>query len=283
MYSELPQVVEGLPASEYFAANDFVSRSFLVAVLRGGGEAQKWIDDGHSLFDGNASTKLGNRFDALVSAVWSGKTFSDVVAVAPPDVLAANGARRGGKFDAWKEEVAAQGKIDCSADEAFQLEKMLEHMLENDAARELLEATVSMQRTVFFELLGHRCKTRPDGCTLARWWDLKSTSATWDKIYNSAVEYGYAAQEWLYVQSAIACGMEPFRMPFVFVQTMPPYRCKVFHLPVEMVEQAGRDMQRVMEQILLRRETGIYFSADAHEITEIAVPAWAKLTTEEYA
>jgi len=154
---DLPTKVIGMSSADYFAQTDFVSRSFLQAVLLGGGEAQKWMDDGHSLFSGNASTKLGNRFDALVGAVCEGKSFSDVVAVAPADVLASNGARRGGKFEAWQAEVEQQGKIDCSADEAFQLETMLDHMMQNSTCRALVEATVCSQLSVFFELNGHRC------------------------------------------------------------------------------------------------------------------------------
>jgi hypothetical protein len=62
---------------------------------------------------------------------------------------------------------------------------------------------------------------------------------------------------------------------------MPPYGCKVFHLPVELVEAAGRRMLNTMEEVRLRRSTGMYMPADANEITELVVPAWAK-KEEEY-
>jgi hypothetical protein len=134
---------------------------------------------------------------------------------------------------------------------------------------------------VFFELNGHRCKVRPDGCTPTLWWDLKTTSSPWDKLFRSVGDFGYADQEWLYVQGAMATGMPAFRMPFVFVQTVPPFRCRVRTIPVEMVEEAGRRLTRVMEEIRLRRETGIYKPADADEITDIVFPAWASKREEE--
>jgi hypothetical protein len=158
---------------------------------------------------------------------------------------------------------------------------MLTHLLENPAAKSLIEQTNETQVSAFFELHGHRCKVRPDGCTPTLWWDLKTTSSTWDKVYRSAIDFGYAEQEWLYVQGAKALGMDHFRMPFVFVQTMAPYGVHVFYLPTEIVEEAGLRMTRVMEEVRLRRETGVYEPADAGEITELQFPAWAKRQEEE--
>jgi hypothetical protein len=70
-------------------------------------------------------------------------------------------------------------------------------------------------------------------------------------------------------------------MPFVFVQTMPPFGCRVFYLPTEIVEEAGKRMTRVMEEVRLRRETGIYESADVGEITELQFPVWVNKEKEE--
>ena len=281
MSSEYPRKVRGMSNADYHAMNDHLNRSFATAVAKYGGEAQKWMDEGYSLFSGSKATTLGSRFDTLISGACEGKQFSEMVAVPPPEVLASNGARRGGKYEEFKAKAAAKGMIDCNAEEAWQLEKMYDHLFANDAARHLVEATTETQISVFFELNGHRCRVRPDGCTPTLWWDLKTTSSTWDKIHLSASEYGYYEQEWFYVQAAMAVGMEHHRMPFVFVQTMPPFKCKVFYQPVDLVEEAGRRMVRVMEEIRLRRETGIYEPADAGEITEMVVPAWARKQEEE--
>jgi hypothetical protein len=40
-------------------------------------------------------------------------------------------------------------------------------------------------------------------------------------------------------------------------------------------------MLNTMEEVRLRRSTGMYMPADANEITELVVPAWAK-KEEEY-
>lgn len=267
--------------ADYHSQNDFLGRSYLHSVAKYGGEAQQWMDRGFSLFGGNAGTRTGSKFDTIVTAVCEGKALSDVLAIPPAAVLASNGHRRGAKYDAWKEEAERKGLIDCNAEEAWQLETMLTHLIQNPAAAALVEQTTETQVSVFFELNGHRCKVRPDGCTPTLWWDLKTTSSTWDKVFRSAIDFGYAEQEWLYCQGAKAVGLPHFRMPFVFVQTMAPYGVKVFYLPVEIVEEAGLRMTRVMEEVRLRRETGIYESADAGEITELQFPMWASKQQEE--
>jgi len=279
--SSLPLKKIGMTNADSFAATDFVGRSYLHACARYGGEAQRWMDMGYSLFGGNAGTRTGSKFDAIVTGICEGRSLTEILAIPPASVLASNGHRRGKAYDEWKAEAERKGLIDCNAEEGWQLEVMLNHLLENPAAKALVEQTTETQVSVFFELNGHRCKVRPDGCTPTLRWDLKTTSSTWDKVYRSCIDFGYAEQEWLYVQGAKALGMDHFRMPFVFVQTMAPYGVHVFYLPTEIVEEAGLRMTRVMEEVRLRRETGVYESADAGEITELQFPQWAKRQEEE--
>jgi len=279
--TSLPRKVIGMSAADYFSQNDFLSRSFLHSVAKYGGEAQRWMDQGYPLFTGNAATTHGSNFDALVMAVAEGKKFSDIVQVPPPDVLASNGSRRGKAYEDWRDKAKAKGIIDVNAEDAWKLEQMLNHLLENPAAKRLVDETTETQVSVFFEVNGHRCKVRPDGCTPTLWWDLKSTSSTWDRLYRSVFDFGYAEQQWLYTEAAKAIGYDDFRMPFVFVQTMPPFACHVFYLPQELVNEAGLRMLRVMEEVRLRRETGVYEPADAGEITELQIPKWALKQEEE--
>lgn len=269
----MAEKIVGMPAEQYFA-HKADSRSFLVSVLKGGGWAQQWLDSGRSLFGGNSATRLGTKFDQLIMGVCAGMDVEGQLAIPPAEVLASNGARRGKAYEAWKENLRAD-VIDVTDEEGFVLKTMADSLLANPAARALVEQTTETQVSVFFEIDGHELKVRPDGCTPSIWWDLKSTSATWDRLYRSALDYGYLEQEWLYVQAAIAIGYEPFRMPFVFVQTMAPYACHVFYLPEEFVKEAGQRLLRVMEEVRLRRSTGVYHPADHGQITELEIPKWA--------
>lgn len=271
--NELPCKVIGMSNSDYRALKEFDSRSFLHSVAKGGGEAQLWMDQGRSLFGGNTATSKGSEFDAIIEGVLGGKKFEAMVAVAPEDVLGANGSR---STKAYKEWSAAQAGVCLTADQAAVYERMYMSMLGCDAAYRLMKATSETQVSVFFELGGHKLKVRPDACTPDLWWDLKTTSATWDRIFRSVIDYGYAEQAWLYTEGAKSIGYSDFRMPFVFVSTAPPYGCRVFYLPDDLVEEAGQRMLSVMEEVRLRRSTGTYTPADAGEINELEVPKWAR-------
>lgn len=281
MDSSLPRKVVGMTNFDYHAQNDFDGRSFIWSVFKGGGAAQFWMDQGHRLFEGNNATSLGTDFDTLIMAMCEGKTVDDVLAVAPAESLSSNGQRRGKAWDEFKAKCEAEGKVPVSDEVYFKLATMADSLMECPPARKCVEETNETQVSVFFEHNGHRLKTRPDGCAPGYWWDLKSTSADWDALYRSILTYGYHAQEWLYVRSAMALGMPEFRMPFVFVRSAPPFDCRAYYLPVELVAEAGRQMERTLEEIRLRRLTGEYMPADHGEITELPIPQWAMKQEEE--
>lgn len=269
----IPLSIIGMTNAAYHSRREFDSRSFLCAVQKGGGEHQLWLDEGRSLFAGNSATTTGSEFDEIVTHVLGGKQFDDCISVAPDDVLGANGSR---STKAYKEWAANQTGVVVTADIRSKYAKMLDSMRGNAAVRELMTDTVRTQLSVFFEAFGHHLKVRPDACCEDKWWDLKTTSAPWDRIYHSAILYGYLEQDWLYQQGAYALGYPQFRMPFVFVQSVPPYSCRAYVLPEEMVAEAGKRLISTMEEVRLRRSTGSYLPADAGEIQELSFPQWAQ-------
>lgn len=272
MISELPTKVVGMAGQAYRQETRFDSRSVICAVAKGGGEAQKYLDDGGVLFGGNSATAQGSEFDELITGVLEGKSFEGQIVVPPDEVLGANGSRSTKAFKEWS---TSQTGVICTADKRAQYVRMYDGMRNCAAACGLMDQTEQTQVSVFFEHEGHLLKTRPDACCPELWWDLKTTSQPWDRLYRSAVDYGYAEQEWLYVLSARAIGYGNFRMPFVFVQTVAPYGCRVFHMPEQMVENAGKRVMSTLEQMRLRRSTGQYMPADAGEIQELYLPQWA--------
>jgi len=274
----LPAKRVGWSNQAYHQTKGFDSRSTICSVEKYGGEAQYWLDTGHSLFSGNSATSIGSDFDAIVEGIIQGKKFDDMIVVPPEDVLGTNGSKSTKAYREWRDQQTA---IVSTEEQRWKFAKMYDSMLRNDAAYNLVKETTETQVSIFFEIDGHRLKVRPDACTPSRWWDLKTTSSTWDKIVYSVRDYGYSAQEWLYVQGAMAWGMDHFRMPFVFVQTMPPFSCHVYYLPERLVDQAGKRMLATMELMRLRRETGSYFPREANEITELEVPEYLMREEEE--
>ena len=279
-FDVLPEKRVGWSNQAYQNLKKFDSRSTICAVEKYGGEAQYWIDTDHSLFSGNSATSIGSDFDAIVEGIIQGKKFDDLIVVPPDDVLGANGSRSTKAYKEWRDQQTA---IVSTEEQRWKFAKMYDSMLRNDAAYNLVKETTETQVSIFFEIDGHKLKVRPDACCEDKWWDLKTTSATWDKVIYSVRDFGYASQEWLYVQGAMAWGMDHFRMPFVFVQTVPPFSCRVYYLPERLVEQAGRRMRLTMELMRLRRETGSYFPREANEITELEVPEYLMREEEEVA
>jgi hypothetical protein len=277
----LPKKVVGMSNSDYHSQNDFDSRSFVWSVYRYGGAAQKHMDEGHSLFSGNSATSLGSDFDTLVMGLCEGHDVEGMLAVAPESVLGKDGRRAGNAYKEWEADALKQGKIPCNEEYRFKLATMAESLLGCPPARKCVEETTETQVSLFFETNGHPVRVRPDGCTPGYWWDLKTTSSSWDQLYRSIFDYGYAMQEALYVRGAMALGLDWHRMPFVFVRSVPPFDCHTFWLPMDVVEEAGKQLDRTLELIRLRRLTGEYMPADHGEITELSIPQWARKQEEE--
>ena len=87
----------------------------------------------------------------------------------------------------------------------------------------------------------------------------------------------------MYVEAAMQLGWPQHRMPFVFVQSMEPFSTRVFYLPEEIVAHAKTRLINTIQEIQLRRKTGVYRPAEADEITELDVPVWSVRQQEEVA
>lgn len=275
---ELPAKVVGLSMSEYLKAPGD-SRSFICSVMEGGGIVQKFLEDGFSVFSGNTATSLGSNFDSLVMGVIEGRGVDEQLCIPPDDVLGSNGSR---STKAYKEWAANQKGIVCSNDEAWKFRRMFNALRNHEAAWGYVTATRETQVSAFASINGHLVKVRPDGCCEDLWWDLKTTSAPWASLPRSVKSYHYGEQQWLYSAVAEQLGVPSFRMPFVFVSTIPPYDCAVFTLPVDYVDECGERMLNAMELIRLRRETGEYLPLNHGAVQELEIPDWVRRTQEVF-
>lgn len=277
---DAPMRVDGMPMSEYLAQKGYDSRSSICQVMEGGGEVQLFQDGGGAMFSGNSATKTGTKVDDLVMRKLAGQDPLAMLRIPPADVLGSNGSR---STKAYKEWAAEQTDcIVCSESEADLWRRMLEALEANESASELMRLTTRTQTSYFAEIDNHPVKVRPDAECQDLWWDLKTTSSSWRKLAYSVRDYHYGEQEWLYREVAKVFGVPHFRMPFVFVQTVPPYGCRVFLLPEDYVEECGVRMRATMELMRLRRSTGEYLPLDAGEVQELAMPDWVRRVEEVY-
>jgi len=254
---------------------DWISRSTAHQIYRYGGMGQLLLDRGVRLFTGNNATTLGSKFDLLWEMRFQGKAINEVFSVPPASVLSSSGQRRGKPYEQWRDDLKASGGEECSAEDYDRLSLMWEATENNDRAMELLSETTDCQRSVFWiDKAGHKRRARWDGATKELVYDVKTTSSTWEDLAKSFLNYGYFWQASWYGESARAVGYGPFRMPFICVQTVPPYECRVVVPPEEFVDAAWHQIEQTLNLIVLRRETGAYLSEDYGDEQELSCPAW---------
>lgn len=256
----------------YHGEKAFISRSTAHQIFRYGGRGQWLLEKGRRLVGMNAGLKIGSWFDSYWEAKALGEDVSGLFVVAPSDVLAADGSRRGKAYTDWAKSqsgtIVTQEDIDL-------LQLMWDGVEQCAAAVFYLHETSDTQRSVFWEDRGgHKRKARFDGQTPSLIYDVKTTSSQWDQVYKSFIDYGYIWQAAWYTDAAYQIGYEPFNMPFIVVQTVPPYETKVFTMPSDMVDAAREQIDQTLDAIRLRKETGEYLPADYGVEQEMTFPAW---------
>jgi hypothetical protein len=236
---------------------------------------QQFVDRGGSIFGGSAATELGTHFDTAFGATIEKRSLDDVFVSAPRDVLAADGSRRGKAFTEWKQSLAP-GAAEVSSATRSQLSDMILSLSEHKRARELMEQTMSTQTSVFWrDGNGFDRKARADGVTEDLWYDVKTTSSEWRDLYKSFVRFGYHWQAAWYTEAARESGYDkPFRMPFIVIQSGPPYEVKVLTIPDRLVEQASREITETLYEMRRRRETQKYLPEEYGQEEELSVPEY---------
>ena len=256
----------------YHGEKGHKSRSGVHQIYRYGGRGQWLLENGHKLVGMNTGLKIGSWFDAYWEAKALGEDTSKLFVVAPRDVLAADGSRRGKAYTDWAK---AQAGMIVTQDDIDLLTLMWMGVEACESAVYYLHETSDTQRSVFWvDSNGHKRKARFDGQTSEKIYDVKTTSSQWDQVYKSFIDYGDVWQAGWYSDAAYQIGYEPFSMPFIVVQTVPPYETKVFTMPSEMVDAARAQIDQTLDAIRLRKETGEYLPADYGVETEMQFPGW---------
>lgn len=250
------------------------TRSYAHSVYKGGGAAQECLDNGETLFSGNAGTSFGTLVDRAIPALICGHDLESLYAT-PPESVLSNGARRGKEYLKWKEEL--DGRLEISRDDLYRVQRIVANAYKNPAVVRILEETTDCQATFRYEDgNGHKRKSLADGVTPEYLWDWKTTSSDWDQLWRSCRDYGYLWQAAWYVDSAMACGWPHHQLKFIFAQSMKPFKVRVYRFPEELVERARDQIARTLDQIRLRQEMNYYSSSEDEEETELEFPAWMR-------
>lgn len=241
-----------------------------------GGLSQRFAEVyGEPLFAGNSSTTFGTLVDKAFEALLSGRDYRSMIAVPPESVLASNGSRRGKAYEEWRNTLPSDG-IECNASDFAKLRRIIDSLLEHDAASKLIDAASGSQTSVFWtDENGHKRKARADGTTPDLWFDLKTTSSEFSEIlysrsqYNSFARFGYGWQCAWYSDAARAAGWGDFKFPFIVVQNFPPFAVKVLTLKDSYVEKCREEIRETLDMIKTRRDSGLYLPETYGEMEEI--------------
>ena len=125
----------------------------------------------------------------------------------------------------------------------------------------LSEPDKIIEGTGFFDLMGAKCKVRPDyycpsdGTII----DLKSTTDASPKDFKKSVyKYGYAFQAAWYLHGLRLCGEEPKRFLFFAVEKTPPYMTAIYEIASYDVDRQIPMMEKACAKWAKCVETGVW-------------------------
>lgn len=267
------------PADVYHSDDGHISRSTIHMANKYGPDGYRLMLEGVKFFAGSAATRIGAAFDELVERrILLGRSFDQQLCVPPDDVLTSNGQRRGKAYANWLVEQRDAGRTPASLDEYELFMRMEDALMRNRSAAEIVGSTTMCQRSVWWTSdAGHKLKARFDGETPSGIWDLKSTSASWRDLPRKCYDLGYIWQAALYTLAAEAAGIphgEAWEMPFVFVQTVPPFQCRVRTFPRGLCVEAHDEILRTLDWMKACRDTGEFFDPDSETCEEMEFPAY---------
>jgi hypothetical protein len=268
--STSPHIDVDMPNDAYHGERGHISRSTAHRFAGvEGGRAQRFAENGGTLFAGNAATGFGTAVDIAVGAEMRGIDWRSQVAVPPSSVLAADGSRRGKAYQEWKLTIPSGG-CEINSGDFSKVGEIIESLREHRAARALIEAATHSQYSVFWtDGDGHARKARADGVTASEWFDIKTTSSEWRDLKYSFRRFGYDWQAVWYSDAARVAGFEPFQFKFIVVQVHAPFNVKVVTLPGDALSRAADEIKETLDAIRRRRESGEYVPDSYHAVEEL--------------
>ncbi len=149
-------------------------------------------------------------------------------------------------------------------------------ILNNGAARRILDDTVDREFNIAWKWHGHDCRVRCDGATEKFIYDFKTTSDVdprWT-FHSSVRKWRYDIQAAFYGEAAVAAGWEPHSMVFIICSTVEPYHCHVARLPDVLVARGRRRCLALLNEIQRRKEWDCWTPEDYGQIHELYCPRY---------
>lgn len=222
------------------------------------------------------SKRLGT---ALHSLVLEPETFLDRHPIYREPKNKGEGSKT--KWEAF--QAAHAGKIILNEDQEAKLARMRDSIMDHPYARLLVTGNGDRECVAIWNSAGGlRCKARIDFLNTERrvLVDLKTTNDASERAWaRSAAQFKYDVQAAWYMWGFwAAMEHQDCTMAFVVVENDGLHRCRVFTLPPDAINAAGRAIRELLPHWREAEKTGVYQDIPHNDPTEIVWPAWAVRT-----
>jgi len=276
-----PGVYPGIPAAEYHAMRDIVSKSHLDRIARSPMHYQHYMTEPFKQTD---AMLVGS---ALHCLVLEPHLFDAEYIAIPEDaptkpnirqINAKNPSAETVQAIRYWDQLRGSGKVILTAEQLRRVQGMAAAVSAHPLASSVLVG--QRELTIVFDepATGVRCKARLDDWNqeLRIIADLKSTvDASPSALARSCDNYRYHVQAALYLTAAMCAGLAPDLFVFVAVESEPPHAVTVFELDKPAILKGQSLYERDLRTLKQCRASGHWPSYSSDPIT-LSLPAWSK-------
>jgi hypothetical protein len=186
--------------------------------------------------------------------------------------------KRTTKHKEWAKSVA--GLEILTADEWDRVELCCNATTKSELARVIIDASDIREKSFVYKdfLTGIDCRVRFDGLAGDLIVDIKTVSDGSESAFvRSIADYKYHIQAAHYLEGFRT--LDPSRdwkFVFITVETLAPFRCRVFNLDDESLSIASEQRASLLESFKLRKQSGNWSEAGENEVVTLSLPNWYK-------
>jgi hypothetical protein len=200
-------------------------------------------------------------------------------ATLPPAQFITGGGAISTKPDAikWQKDLPL-GCFPISPSDLASIKKTFAQLKANAATRELWKSVVHHEVSIrWMREGGAKLRCRPDAITrdgrIIDWKTTRESSPT-EHWWRAVRDYDYALQNAIYAEGGQVAGLPDLPMVFVLISTVGSHTVHAVTLPDRLVRNAAIRLDRLLEELALRREMNSFYPDDYGHITELNVPSY---------
>jgi len=221
---------------------------------------------------------------AVHIALLEPERWDDAIVSIPIDVLTSNGARRGKKWEAWRD--AHEDKIQLLPRDVAHIRYLRAVLRQNEALKVFLDAKGPVESSIIWqdEPTGLRRKTRPDKlamfgkhrrneCVIV---DLKTSYDPYPATFRKQMaDLGYHRKAACCVDGAIALDLDVIAFVLIAIPKKIGYDPIVYEVARSAISLGREENREGLNDLARRLRTGDWHHPNFDTIHELDLPEWA--------